>query len=258
VRSAESTDVAQLLRALTPLASTVRYGDVRRTDAAALTNVVRAIAERATAGLAPACVGLDDEAAQTLAEEIVSATQAIGILSDETIGDLTVDWWAALRQVVDRPDVADLIGGAVTRLLLNAEQLSGDEAEGRLGRALARGTEPAAAAHWLEGFLRLPMTGRLGGGGAGAGLVLATSSRLFGLIDAWLSGLPDEYFGQVLPLLRRTTSTFSTAERRQIAERVQSGTPSVLRGSGDDLDLERAALVEPIVLAILGQRPFEP
>jgi hypothetical protein len=86
----------------------------------------------------------------------------------------------------------------------------------------------------------------------GSGLVLATSVRLFGLIDMWLTSLPNEYFAQVLPLLRRTTSTFSTGERRQIAERVRSGRASVLSGQGGDLDLSRAALVEPVVLAILG------
>ena len=104
------------------------------------------------------------------------------------------------------------------------------------------------AAQWIEGFLRLKLSPELGG----SGLVLATSTRLFGLIDSWLTGLPAEYFEQVLPLLRRTTSTFSTGERRQIAERVRTGGAAVLLGSTDELDAERAALVEPVVLAILG------
>ena len=66
-RSAEATDVSQLLRALPPLAATLRYGDVRRTDAAALAGVIRGLAERATVGLAPATLGLDDDAADALA-----------------------------------------------------------------------------------------------------------------------------------------------------------------------------------------------
>jgi len=55
-----------------------------------------------------------------------------------------------------------------------------------------------------------------------------------------------------LPLLRRTTSSFSSGERRQIAERVQTGSASLLLGGTGDLDAQRAALVEPVVLAILG------
>ena len=82
----------------------------------------------------------------------------------------------------------------------------------------------------IEGFLRLGKNPKLGG----SGLVLATSSGLFKLIDSWLIGLPHEYFEQVLPLLRRTTSTFSTGERRQIAERVRTGASSVLFGGSDD------------------------
>jgi Family of unknown function (DUF5682) len=246
-RSAESTDVLQMLQALPPLASTVRYGDVRRTDTAALAKVVRAIAERVTAGLGPACVGLDDEAAGTVASAIVSATQAIGVvLSDQPNASLVEDWWAALLKVLDRRDLASLIAGTCTRLLLNAERIRIDEAADRLGRGLARGTDPADVARWIEGFVRpSPQRG-------GSGLVLATAGPLFGLIDRWLTSLPAEYFAQVLPLLRRTTSTFSSGERHQIAERVQSGGPSLLLRGGDDLDAERAALVEPIVLAILG------
>jgi hypothetical protein len=245
IRSAESTDVSQMLRALPPLASTLRYGDVRQTDTSALASVVRALAERVTVGLGPACVGLDVEAAQALGEDIVAATQALAVLGGEaTGGGLVDDWWAALRLVGDRRDVAPLIAGTATRLALNAERMSVEDADARLGRALARGSEPADAAGWIEGFL----SPRLGG----SGLVLATSSRLFGLVDTWLTSLSAEYFAQVLPLLRRTTSTFSRGERRQIAERVRTGGSSILLGGNDELDVERAALVEPVVLVILG------
>jgi hypothetical protein len=248
-RSAESTDVVQMLRALPPLASTVRYGDVRQTDTSALAGVVRAIAERVTAGLGPACAGLDDEAAADVAGAIVSATQAIGVLTDAPNAGLVIDWWAALRKVLDRRDLASLIAGTCTRLMLNAEHMAIDEVADRLGRGLARGTEPADAARWIEGFLSpTPQRG-------GAGLVLATAGPLFGLIDDWLTSLSPDYFAHVLPLLRRTTSSFSSGERSQIAERVQSGDTPLMPGSSDDLDLDRAALVEPIVRAILGIAP---
>jgi hypothetical protein len=244
VRSAESTDVSQMLRALPALVSTLRYGDVRRTDTGALTGVLRALAGRITAGLAPACASLDDEAAQSLSAEIVAATQAISLLSDEHDERVVDDWWRALRRVLARRDLASLVGGTCTRLLLNAERMALDEVADHLARALARGTQPRAAAAWIEGFLSPQL--------AGSGLVLATSNRLFGLIDGWLTGLPAEYFAEVLPLLRRTTATFSSGERRQIAERVGTGATPALLASGADLDLERAALVEPVVLTILG------
>jgi hypothetical protein len=189
-------------------------------------------------------VRLDDEAAEALSSDIVAATQALVLLIDDTHRDLIDGWWTALRQLVDRGDVARLIGGACARLSLNAERMATSEAEECMSRALARGTEPADAARWIEGFLspNLP----------GSGLVLATSSRLFDLVDTWLMGLSADYFSQVLPLLRRTTSGFSRGERNQIAMRVRAGATSLAFGTSDEVDAARAALVEPIVLAILG------
>ena len=46
-RSAESTDVSQMLQALPPLTSTLRYGDVRHTDTAALAS---GVADRSRVG----------------------------------------------------------------------------------------------------------------------------------------------------------------------------------------------------------------
>jgi hypothetical protein len=128
--------------------------------------------------------------------------------------------------------------------VLNARGFSTDDAESHMARALARGTPPADAARWIEGFL----SPRLGG----SGLILATSPRMFGLIDTWLSGLAPDYFAQILPLLRRSTSAFSDGERRQIAHRVRSGRHSALLVDAGGLDLARAARVEPVVRQILG------
>jgi hypothetical protein len=244
-RSADVADVSQLLRALPPLAATMRYGDVRRTDSAALTGVVRGLVERAVVGLAAATVGLDDEAAETLAQEIVAATHALNLLVEELPADVLADWWAALRALVDRAAATTpLIGGTCTRLVLNAQQLSIEDAETRLAHALARGTPPPEIARWIEGFLS-PTLG-------GSGLILATSTRLFRLIDMWLTELPPDHFAATLPLLRRSTSGFSEGERRQIAHRVRSGRHSALSVDASGLDLGRAAQVEPILRQILG------
>ena len=235
-RSAATSDVAEMLRAVSPLASTLRYGDVRQTDTSAIARVVWALAERSIVGLAPACIGLDDEAAQAFARDLAAASRALASLENASLLD---DWWAALGRLVEREGVPGLVAGTCSRLLLSAERTTHEQVADRLARALARGAEPAAAAGWLEGFL------------SSSGLVLATSSRLFRIVDDWLADLPDEYFANVLPLLRRTTSTFSTGERRQIAERVRHGQAAQALGS-DELDLERAALVEPILRRLLG------
>jgi hypothetical protein len=265
-RSAVSTDVSQMLRALPPLAATLRYGDVRKTDTAALQAVTQAMVERAIAGLGPACAGVDEATAELLAGQIAAASRAVGSLPsalpppiaargssrEETAAPplpggegqgegVLADWWAALLRLADRRDLAGILAGTCCRLLLAAERISDEDATTRLGLALSRGAEPADGARWIEGFL------------SGAGLALATSERLFGLVDRWLVALPADHFTLVLPLLRRTTSTFAAGEKRQVAERARAGAgPAPARAGDEALDPERAALVEPVVLAILG------
>src|SRR5207248_2056600 len=62
-RAALDADVGQLARALPALVRSVRYGDVRGTDGAALREVALGLAERVFVGLPPACAGLDDDGA---------------------------------------------------------------------------------------------------------------------------------------------------------------------------------------------------
>ncbi len=251
-RSAESTDVSQMLCALPPLATALRYGDVRATSQAVLAPVTLALAERAMAGLGPACAEVDTERARALARQIAGANRAVVVLQSPRTGRedggaaaggvVPADaWWAALARLADQATVPGLIAGTCCRLLLGTDQMTGADAAARLRRALVGGAEPTDAAGWIEGFL------------TDSGLALATSEDLFRLVDHWLVGLPGERFMQVLPLLRRTTATFAAGERQQVAERVSSGTAPLARATADEtLDAERAALVEPIVLTILG------
>src|SRR5439155_420784 len=76
----------------------------------------------------------------------------------------------------------------------------------RMGLALSTAGDPAQAAAWVEGFLK------------GSGLVLLHDQALLGVVDNWLTGLPADTFTTLVPLLRRTFSTFTPPERRQIGE----------------------------------------
>jgi hypothetical protein len=239
-RVALDVEVAHLMDALPALARTLRYGDVRGTDTAALVPVVDGLVIRACVGLAGAVTGLDDEAANAMRARIDATQSALALLPDAAV--LRDRWSGTLHDLVDRDDLPGVLAGRFTRLLLDAGRFDAGAAGVRMARALTVGVPPARAAAWVEGFL------------AGGGLLLAHDAALLSLVDAWLAGIAADSFTEVLPLLRRTFNTFAAPERRIIGERA-SGAHSggAVNGYGEDVvDEQRASLVHPILELLLG------
>ena len=242
--AAASGDVAELADALPPLAGTLRYGDVRGTDREMLGHVVSGLVARITAGLPAACGSLDDDAAAAMYARVVACHDAVTRLQD---ADLTGLWQEALRRVLGLPAAHGVVTGRCCRLLLDAGAVTPDEVERRWAAELSRGADPAAAAAWIEGFLR------------DSGTLLVHDPVLWPLLDRWLSGLTDEGFTAVLPLLRRTVTTWAAPERRRLGERAKetagaagrSRTPGA-SGRGAPFDHARAAAVVPTIALLLG------
>ncbi|MFD4749459.1 DUF5682 family protein [Streptomyces rubiginosohelvolus] len=259
-RAALDADVGHLADALPALARSLRYGDVRSTDTAALTEVAAGLAERICVGLPPACTGLDPDGAEALRGQVEAVHGAIGLLDTgaEPGTGLRGRWDAVLHKLAARDAVAGIIRGRATRLLLDEGRLAEDEVARLMGLALSPGTPPADAAAWIEGFV---------GGASGGGMLLVHDERLLGLVDAWLTGVPADQFTDVLPLLRRTFSAYEPGVRRTLGELVRRGpVPEGARrddaapatgGFGPGLDPARADAVEPVLRLLLG-RPPEP
>ncbi|HTJ75662.1 MAG TPA: DUF5682 family protein [Acidimicrobiales bacterium] len=237
-RAALDTDVGDLMDALPALARTLRYGDVRGTDAASIAAVVDGLVVRICVGLPVACVSLDDEAAAAMVRRVVAVHESLALLAR---ADLARQWHDTLRRLVDLVSVHGLLAGRATRLLLDGGGLEAGEVGRRMAPVLSVGEEPGRAAAWVEGFL------------SGSALILLHDRALLDLVDGWLAGVGDDVFTDVLPLLRRTFATFGPAERRQIGERVRrpDGGGSVT-GEDGDLDVARAELVLPILSRLLG------
>ncbi|MEU8824165.1 DUF5682 family protein [Streptomyces sp. NPDC048636] len=81
-RAALDADVGHLAQALPSLVRSVRYGDVRATDTAALTEVAAGLAERILVGLPPACVGLDPDGAAEMRAHLESVHRALALLAE--------------------------------------------------------------------------------------------------------------------------------------------------------------------------------
>ncbi|MFE6742971.1 DUF5682 family protein [Streptomyces tubercidicus] len=259
-RAALDADVGHLAQALPALVRSVRYGDVRGTDAAALREVATGLAERVFVGLPPACLGLDADGAAEMRGHLDATHQAVGLLGRpegerRSEGQpLRARWAGVLRAVSERESVPGLLRGRATRLLLDDGELGDGGAERLMGLALSPGTPPSDAAGWIEGFV----------GGGDGGMLLVHDARLLALVDGWLTGVPDAAFTDVLPLLRRTFAEFETGVRRTLGELVRRGPATAPRhpagdapeaaapGFGPGLDRDRAAAVLPTLRMLLG------
>ncbi|MFI0237040.1 DUF5682 family protein [Streptomyces sp. NPDC016845] len=246
-RAALDADVGHLAQALPALVRALRYGDVRGTGTGALAGVATGLARRIFVGLPPACANLDTDAAEEMRGHVDAVHSAIGLLDD---AELRVRWRSVLNTLAARDSVAGVVRGRCARILLDEGALEDEGAARLMGLALSPGTPPGEAAAWIEGFV---------GGGSGGGLLLVHDERLLGLVDAWLVGVEPDAFTDVLPLLRRTFSAYESGVRRTLGELVRRGpatsapaTGGLPPGFADELDLERADAVVPVVRMLLG------
>jgi hypothetical protein len=239
--AAVGADVPALMEAMPPLARVLRYGNVRGTDATAVSTVVDGLVARICIGLSSAGASLDDDAATAFARQIDGVHGAIALLDD---AEDRAAWRDALRKLIDRDGLHGLVAGRATRMLLDEGAIDSDDAARRMRLVLSPGAEPAVGAAWVEGFLR------------NSGTILLHDQDLFETVDRWITDMPQDAFDNILPLLRRTVATFTVPERRSIGERILSGRRGRVIGPSAGMDEDRAALVMPILATILGvERP---
>lgn len=239
-RAGTDPDVAHLMEALVPLASALRYGDVRGSDASSLRSVFDGLVVRIVAGVGPACVALDDDAAALMIGRLAGVQTALALLDHPARLGTFADELAGLTT---GRRVHGLVQGRACRLLHDAGSWSTEPVQRRLSQALTPGTPPTVGAAFVEGFL------------AGAGTVLLHDRELLGVVDGWLASLTPEAFDDVVALLRRTFGSFEPAERRQLMRVVMGADTIRTSGFGDDVDADRAAAVLVTVRAMLGLPP---
>jgi hypothetical protein len=243
VKASLDVDVVRLMAAVPALVRSVRYGDVRGTDTAALSRVVDALMVRICAGLPAAVTALSDDAAAELRAEVDAVHQALALHARTSGGPLSRErWMTTLRTLADRRDVHGLLAGRIVRLLVDATVLPREEAARRFAAHLSVGVTPADKAAWAEGFL------------AGRGLLLVHDRDLLGVLDSWVTGLDDDQFLDVLPVLRRAFGDFSPAERSNIADQLEHLAAGTAPAAGTEpVDPARAAGVLRTVAGILGR-----
>lgn len=244
-RAATDADPLALLGALPALANVYRYGNVRNTDVGQIAHLFDSMLLRACLGLPLAVAELDVEPAEAAREVLLAADRAIGLRAGD---EQSAAWHRALHGVLRSGTAAPLLRGTCTRLLLDAHMLEAEEAQRQLELSLSQGVDPLPAAHWLDGFLNRNAT------------VLLHGESVWPLIDTWLSGLDDAHFLRIVPLVRRTFATFTSADRRDLGDKVRrSATATRAEGAqAPDWLNERAGRALPTLYELFGLEPAEP
>ena len=243
--SALSSDIGHMMDALPPLVRVLRYGSVRQTNRELVQQVVDSMLKRIFVGLPHACRNLKDEAA---AEVYGRLLRTHGLLRTLRQPEHREAWHDVLAVLVDQQDLHGLIAGRACRLLFDDQIFAREQVTQRMELVLSVTKTPNAASddliaagNWIEGFLK------------DSGLILIHDDSLWQILDDWLLALgEDDFIGQ-LPLLRRTFSTFSDAERQQLKERAKRG--SIQQAKAEQkarFDERQADKVLPLVAKLLG------
>ena len=243
--AAVAVDIKHLMAALPALVQIARYGNVRKTDIESVSKILDGLLSRICAGLPAACSALDEEAADEIFDLVLKVHSAVGLLQNDS---QSKEWQETLQRIADAANVNGLLAGRACRLLFDRRIFDSTEAARRFGLALSTASEPALAASWADGFLR------------GSGSILVHDAALFDVVDQWVDALQDESFTQILPLLRRTFSSYTPPERRQIgsrAARAKASKTSIKKSvAQDDFDESRADRVLPVIGLLLGLPPL--
>ena len=237
--AAAGTDVSALMEAFGPLAKSLRYGNVRQTDKEQVRQAISGILPRIVIGLPLATASLNEEAARQLEANIMEMQTGVALLEDESQQN---DWLDCLDRIARTPSVHGLIQGRCARIQFDSRRWNESEISQQLSLALSHGTPPEQSAAWIEGFFR------------NSGLMLVHHDSLLEILDQWLSTIAADVYLNHIPLLRRTFSTFSRAERRQLAQSLSSGQTTKTQQAKPqplDLDRERASRIIPVLKRLL-------
>lgn len=236
--AAATGDVIQLMEVIPNLVIVSRYGNVRKTDATLVMDIINSMIIRICVSLPAACTAIQEDAAEHLLDLFFKLNDAINILQQQ---ELTDQWQQTLINIAHNKITSPVIAGYTTRLLNDRKILVADELVKVFYYAMSSSTPPNIAAAWIEGFLK------------GSGTILLIDDNLWTVIDNWINDLDSTIFTEILPLLRRTFSNFTNAERRKLGEKVKHGSSGTIQINTEEaFDTERAKHGIPIVMELLG------
>jgi hypothetical protein len=202
-----SSDITDLMKAISPLVRVLRYGSARRLPEDALRSLILSISVEINAGVRIASRSLDEQTAAARISAMEAYDEALRLFGDDA---LTSSWRSELGKMVSDDQVAPSVAGLSLRRLHDVHALEQDKVAAEFARHTGS-SQPKEAGAFLEGFLR------------GGSEVLLQDEPLLRLLDLWLCELSETDFTDSLPLLRRSLSGFDAVARRRVLEKIQRG-----------------------------------
>ena len=193
-----------------PLAEVLRYGNARQTNAGAIEQLLDQMIPRVCIQLPAACIGIDEDVALDILKKIMSVNRAFGILQ---VPDYETIWAQTLFEIFHSEHSAALLSGVCCRLAFDKKLMPAAQAGDAMRYHLSKAQGPATAAQWLDGFLH------------GSGLLLLHYPELWQILNDWVRTLPDDFFREILPVLRRTFSRFTDPERGKMLDLSKNESP---------------------------------
>ncbi|MCC6557561.1 MAG: hypothetical protein IT372_31805 [Polyangiaceae bacterium] len=223
--AADDDDLPSLARAAGNVAYLASYGSTRARSSLGddvLVPLAQKSFDRAVLRVMGACSGND--------QAVAPAKGALRTLHDLALTRPYLDrqaWHDAARALVESWSVNATCSGLACGLLYLAQLLGDDDVATVVGLRLGAGTEPLAAASFLEGFLEVNA------------LVLVKSRPVVEALDGYLAAIAPERFRDALPTLRRAFSRLGPTERRYLLENVVAA-----RNIGDRAREAQSVLLE--------------
>ena len=215
--AAQAADLHELLKCVPHLCAVVRYGTVRKFDLSSVRDMLETMLERIRAGGFLLCININDEAARKLKDSLSQVNIALNTLNDAACAQI---WQDFIAKVQASGKVHPLLSGCTTRLMRDHHTMTNELILQALSYYSSVGNTPNDMAFWFEGFLE------------NSGTVLLLDDVLWGLVNDFMCGLDEESFKQILPIMRRTFSTFEQHERTQLGQKAREFDPEQAQGAG--------------------------
>ncbi len=200
-RAVDTVSLEELARTAEKLSVVIRYGSIRRVDAAPLLPILDRIYYRACLLLPGACVC--DDAASGSVSAALQQLNSVALAHDTLDQESLV---SALWQVAGRDDLNTKLSGFAAAVLMERGLMGTEQLKLEVRRRLSPGTPADLGAGWFEG---LAMKNRY---------ALIARLSLWESLDNYLETLDDEEFKRALVFLRRAFADFTARERDEIAE----------------------------------------